>query len=276
MTTTGIASVSSAPTAHATSPLYYVSLGDSYSVGWQPGSGATTHGYANVVVNKVKRALGLQYQLMNYGCAGATTSSILNSVGCGLPAVNGAPYNGLTQAGAAEAFIAAHPGEIALITVSIGGNDITGCASPTAPADCLTQSLATAGTNMRQLTADLRAVAGPTVPIMGLTYPDVILGNWVRPPFDHNSAALSVTGFQLLINPAFQSAYASAGATFVDVTAGSGAYTPLTKLANTKPYGRIPVAVAKVCHLTWYCAVGDIHARNSGYALIAKLIVAGL
>jgi hypothetical protein len=57
------------------------------------------------------------------------------------------------------------------------------------------------------------------------------------------------------------------------VTAATGGYTPLTKTTTLKPYGTIPVAVAKVCTLTWFCKEGNIHATNSGYELIGKLIV---
>jgi hypothetical protein len=40
------------------------------------------------------------------------------------------------------------------------------------------------------------------------------------------------------------------------------------------PYGTIPRAVARVCTLTWFCAVGNIHATSTGYALIGKLVAA--
>ena len=58
------------------------------------------------------------------------------------------------------------------------------------------------------------------------------------------------------------------------MTAASGAYTSLTRTVHTKTYGVIPVPVASVCALTWFCAQGNIHARTSGYTLIGKLIVA--
>jgi len=64
----------------ASGPMHYLSLGDSYSVGYQPSptSGATS-GYTGVVA----AANGLQ--LENFGCGGATTSSILtfDDVFCG-------------------------------------------------------------------------------------------------------------------------------------------------------------------------------------------------
>ena len=43
---------------------------------------------------------------------------------------------------------------------------------------------------------------------------------------------------------------------------------------QTTQYGVIPVPVATVCALTWFCAQGDIHAKTPGYTLEGKLIVA--
>ena len=59
---------------------------------------------------------------------------------------------------------------------------------------------------------------------------------------------------------------------FVDVTRATGAYGTLEDLTVWPPYGRIPVPVAEVCRLTWYCQKGDIHARTNGYRVIADLI----
>src|SRR5579872_2541998 len=62
--------------------MYYVSLGDSYSIGYQPepAPGGPTPGYTAYVAKKKHMTLE------NFGCGGATTSSILNAVGCGAPA----------------------------------------------------------------------------------------------------------------------------------------------------------------------------------------------
>jgi lysophospholipase L1-like esterase len=262
--------------ATAASPKYYVSLGDSYSVGYQPlpKPGATS-GYTAVV------ARGTRLKLVNFGCGGATTSSILLTVGCaspyGPPAATGrVSYQTQTQAAAAEAFIRRHRGAIGLITVSIGGNDVTACATNANPVSCVSAVTTEIKTHVRTLAQGLRAAAGPGVAIIGLTYPDVILGKWVYPANDPNRslAALSVTAFRSLINPALRQAYAAAGGRFVDVTTGTGAYIPLTKTATLKPYGTIPVAVAKVCKLTWYCQLGNIHARTVGYRLIGAEILA--
>ena len=108
---------------------YYVSVGDSYSVGYQPTLGATS-GYTGYVAKKT------HLTLVNFGCGGATTTSIIDTVGCpdNLPHTAGAVlYPTTTQAAAAEAFITAHRGHIGLITVSIGGNDVTACGAAANP-----------------------------------------------------------------------------------------------------------------------------------------------
>ncbi len=262
-------------------PTYYVSVGDSYSVGYQPGKGATA-GYTGYVAGKT------HLKLVNFGCGGATTTSILQTVGCPdvLPHTAGVmTYPTTTQIAAADAFIAANKGHIGLITVTIGGNDVTGCATQANPLTCVETAVKSIDTNVTTLAADLRNAAGPTVRIIGSTYPDVILGSYVYPkhPPAASSVALakaSVVAFKTLINPALAKSYASAKASFVDVTAATGAYKPLSKETKSKSkngkkktYASLPVAVSRVCRLTWYCTKGDIHATTKGYDLIGKLIV---
>jgi lysophospholipase L1-like esterase len=260
---------------HAARPTYYVSLGDSYSVGYQPGMGATP-GYTAVVA---KRS---HLTLVNFGCAGATTTSIIDTVGCSdvLPHTGGGvTYPTTTQAAAAEAFITAHHGHIGLITVSIGGNDVTACAAAANPIPCVATAVASIKTNVTGLATALRADAGPGVPLIGLTYPDVILGDYVYPSLPATAARislakLSVVAFKSLINPALTAAYAAASGVLVDVTSATGAYGPLTKTVTVRPYGVIPVPVAQVCSLTWFCKEGNIHATTKGYTLIGQLVAA--
>jgi len=47
-------------------------------------------------------------------------------------------------------------------------------------------------------------------------------------------------------------------------------------LKNVPPYGKIPVPVADVCALTYYCSEGNIHANTKGYQDIGKFIAAAL
>lgn len=316
----------------ASSPTYYLSLGDSYSVGYQPnpttgGYGGPSTGYTGVV------AAAKGYTLENFGCGGATTASILtfpdeycgvddstnNPNGYGPAALSGTvgPFTGAeTQLQAAEAFIAANPNQVGLITVSIGGNDVTPCAaaSPTNPVngqtdaeDCVIAGLGPITSNVSSLAGGLRSAlesadgtkAGKKVPIIGLTYPDVLLGLYVNsgpggtPPntptaspsaSNLNLAQLSVTAFRGLgtlgLNPALKAAYKTAKGKFIDVTKKTHAYTNLksTTKMDIAALGlgtiTVPKAVADVCQLTWYCQFGNIHANDTGYTLIGNLVVA--
>jgi len=271
--------------------LYYISLGDSYSVGYQPSpTPGSTNGFTVPVAKKEKLILE------NFGCGGATTSSILDYTGdCvtdppsgeyGPPAATDpGPHTAKnSQVQDAEAFISAHKGSIGLITVSISGNDVTACAQAADPITCVEGVTSEIQTNVTKLASDLATAAGSGVPIIGLTYPDVILGEWVcdsttgKPPClagspNQTLANESIEAFQTLINPTLLKAYTSVSSgAFVDVTTATGAYTPLTQLTKNKTYGEIPVAVNEICELTWYCQLANIHANTKGYNLIAGLI----
>jgi lysophospholipase L1-like esterase len=256
----------------------YVSLGDSYATGYQPtgvGQGrATRQGFAHQLPGLARRR-GWNLRLVNFGCGGATTTSIIRR-GC-VPlarAVGGAPYGGRTQLQAAERFIRRNRERVGLITVSIGGNDVTACArGATDPVSCVGQAVTGIRTNVSALVRRLRRAAGPRTRIVGITYPDVILGQWLTgQQADQDLARLSVVAFRSLINPALKESYAKGRARFVDVTAASGAYGSLDQTTTLAPYGTIPVPVARVCELTWFCQYRDIHAKAGGYRLIADHI----
>ena len=259
---------------------YYVSLGDSYAVGYQPGMGSTADGFTNQTVTKAKKK-GYKLTLVNFGCGGATTTSIIKTKGCkpAARALHPAVYTKQTQADAAAAFLKAHRGEVKLVTISIGGNDVTACAKAGAgdPVACVGDAVNNGiKKNLDVLVKKIRKAAGPKVRIVGTTYPDVILGQWVREPVDQDLAKLSVVAFKSLINPALKDEYASVKGGFVDVTEATGAYGSLDDLTPFAPYGNIPKPVAQVCKLTWYCEKGDIHSKKAGYGIIADLIVGTL
>jgi lysophospholipase L1-like esterase len=271
----GDAAASPARHAGHSHTRYYVSLGDSYAVGFQPSPDpGPTSGFTGAVAHAT------HLRLANFGCGGATTTSILKTVGCtspyGPPAGSGAvAYPHQTQVAAAVAFLRHHRGHVGLVTISIAGNDITHCAAASNPTACVLSVLPVVSRNVKALASRLRAAAGRNVPIIGLTYPDVLLGLWVYPPGHPNEslATLSVTAFKDLVNPTLSRAYQSAGARFLDVTKATGSYTPLSEHTTLAPYGSVPVAVARTCTLTWYCQDGNIHATTAGYAFIGRAIV---
>lgn len=279
---TGVVTATFPPAPGAPKHQFYVSIGDSYAAGYQPTASrkghTTRNGFAYQAVT-LARAKGYDYTLVNFACAGATTSSVLTRPGCPaeLLGPGAASYAPRTQVGAAEAFLAAHRGQVGLVTVSIGGNDVTRCGLAADPVSCLTGALRTVSTNLRTLLTGLRQAAGAQTRIVGITYPDVLLGNALsKDPKLQSTAKLSTFAFQALINPALDSAYTAAGGRFVDVTAATGAYGSMTARTTLPPYGSIPVPVARICTLTFYCQFQDIHPRTPGYGLIARLVTGTL
>jgi lysophospholipase L1-like esterase len=258
----------------------YVSLGDSYATGYQVGAngrGANTRNGFAYQVPKLAKPRGYRFKLVNFGCGGETTTSLLERrTACPGPAPGGPDYEGRTQIAAAERFLRAHRGEVGLITVSIGGNDVTSCAREADPVPCVAAAVGELKANVTTLSKRLRKAAGRKPRIVGITYPDVILGQWVGPDPNQDLARLSVVAFKELINPALKAAYATARGKLVDVTRASGAYGSLDELVPLPPYAFVPKPVARVCRLTYYCEFRDIHARTRGYRLIAELIVKSL
>lgn len=262
----------------AKSGHYYVSVGDSYATGVQPTPKSfvqsTRNGFAYQVVS-LARQKGRRLTLANFGCGGATTRSILLTPGCKNPATSGPPYTE-SQADAAAAFVREHKGSIDVVTISIGGNELVTCARQPSFADCLTRAMpdveANIGTLVRQL---VRAGVAPDR-ILGLTYPEILLGAWTWQNPDRDRVRTSQELFKTVFNPALKRAYEQAGATFLDITAASGGYDSLETTTSLAPYGTVPVAVARVCQLTFYCQFRDVHARTAGYRLIAEQIVGAL
>ncbi len=224
------------------------------------------HGFAYQVVT-LARTRGYHFILRNFACDGATTTSIVNQVGCPVraPGPDAMSYPTRTQAAAADRFIAR--GQVGLITVSIGGNEILGCTDSASFTPCVTQALPGIEANLHTLLAGLRQAVGPKVPIVGLTYPDVFLGlNTSNDPSQKSVAVVSVAGFQKLFNPALEAEYRAVGAVFGDVTDATGTNVPLTETTPwpSAPSGSIPIAVADVCSLTYYCQLQDVHPKTRG------------
>jgi lysophospholipase L1-like esterase len=266
-------------TADAAKPKrqLYVSLGDSYATGFQPSivdqRDGTRNGFAYQLPGLAKRR-GYRFKLVNFGCGGETTATLLERTArCAGRGPGGVDYAGRTQIAAAERFLRKNRRKVGLVTVSIGGNDVTRCVSDPDPIACVTAAVTAIDENVAEIAERVREAAGKKVRIVGITYPDVLLGEWVGPNPSQDRARLSLIAFRELINPALERAYEAAGGTFVDVTAASGAYGPLEETTSRlAAYGSIPLPVAKVCEYTYYCEYRDIHARTSGYRLIAELI----
>ena len=266
------------PAVQAKPSQYLVSLGDSYAVGYQPGKGSTKEGFVYQIPGMAKKR-GYNLKVVNFGCGGATTKSMIEQIGCPKAGLGpGAkPFN-KTQIAAATDFIRANRKKVALITVSISGNDVTKCVNAADPITCVADATAAIKANVGNATKQLRSAAGKKPVIVGTTYPDVVLGAWVNPGGDSakSIANLSVVAFKSLINPTLKASYAEGQGKFVDVTAKTGAYGDMSVMETLAPYGSIPKPVADVCKITWYCEKRDIHANKSGYRIIAQMVTAEL
>lgn len=236
---------------------YYVALGDSLAYGYQP-THVTGQGYVDQLYAHL-HARDPRLRLSNLGCPGETTTSMLRGGVC--------PYTGFSsQLDAALAFLREHRGEIGLITLDIGANDINGCASGgTINQACVTQALSTIADNGRRIVAELRAVA-PFTRIVGMTYYDPFLAAWLTGAAGQQLAAQSVQVSDVF-NGLLTRIYRAAWFQVADV-AGAFSTDDMTTLVNG-----VPLDVARICQWTWMCAPAplgpDIHANQQGYGVIA-------
>ena len=233
----------------------YVSLGDSYATGYQVGAngrGANTRNGFAYQLPKLAKPRGYRYKLVNFGCGGETTTSLLErKSACPGPAPGGARLRGPDAGRRRRALPARAPrrGRPHHRLDRRQRRDALRRARPTRSRASPPRST-TIKANVTTLAKRLRQAAGKKTRIVGITYPDVILGQWVGQDADQDLARLSVVAFKELINPALKAAYATARGRFVDVTRASGAYGALDELVPLPPYQFVPKPVARVCRLT--------------------------
>jgi lysophospholipase L1-like esterase len=179
-------------------------------------------------------------------------------------------YDTGSQLGDAVAFLDAHPGEVAFITIDIGANDIfLDCNGDPA---CFIPQIAT---NLPFILDTLRDHAGPGVPIVGMNYYAPNIAQWLEDPVAGQAAAADIVAF----NGFLGSLYGGRGVPVADV--GSAfAVTDFTTLVDLQGVGLVPLSVYNVCSLTWACAGPphgpDVHANNDGYGVIAEAFAAVL
>ncbi len=244
--------------AAASPARYYVAMGDSLAAG----SGST--GGADYVNDLYRYAEPLVpgLQVDNLGCSGETTTTMIHGGTC-----NG--YVTGSQLGDAEAFLRAHSGHIAFLTLDIGADDILGCISHTAiDQACFTAGLARVQSELPQILAGLRA-ADATVPIVGALYYDPFLQYWLGGLQGQRAARLSLRSVERL-NATLTTIYhqwgvsiASAPRTFRSADfQRSATWDGLT----------LPTNVATVCNWTLMCSSGgsNVHTDNAGYAELAS------
>lgn len=294
----GVAAAALALTAAATIPAaagqrpdgqhgteYYLSLGDSLSVGDQPNAQGTTlptdQGYADQLY-AVLRPSDRDLRLAKLGCPGETSGTLVNGGICGYAGHNRDSLTGDTgtQLAAALAFLHAHHGRVPLITLDIGANDLNPClalSSISAITACLPPVFAALEQNLGTTLATLRA-ADPGATIVGMTYYDPELADWLTGPAGQAFAQASIS-LADAFNQVLSAVYQQAGVPAADVLTAFET-SDMTDTVNVPGIGTLPKDVALICAWTWECAPPPVgpneHANAAGYGVIAAAFVATL
>jgi lysophospholipase L1-like esterase len=254
---------------------YYVALGDSLSTGFQPtleGEGIETHsGYVDDIYGQ-ERQYTHDLELIDFGCPGDTTTSLLTGAG-NYPLARRlhCDRSAGSQLNAALAFLRAHnrAGEVPLITLDIGINDLNRCSALPDPASCLQAGEAAIKTNLPRILRELRATAPSGARFATMTLYDTYLG---KGPAQGATTANA---------NAFLGAYREANVTITADDAAAGFRTADVADAfhtyDTTPVhwrgAHVAANVARTCVLTWSCSPPpinhNIHPDGHGYRVIA-------
>jgi lysophospholipase L1-like esterase len=255
------------PTAFADdrAPFYYVALGDSLAAGYQPDASiGPDQGYVPRVFQAFQAKVP-NSELVNLGCGGATTTTLLSGGGA-------CDYDAGSQLAAAEQFLRDHRGRVLLVTIDIGGNDINRCAATgTIDEACAADAIGTVVTNLREIMRRLR-LAAPLVRMVGMNYYDPYLAAWLSGAAGQALAQQSI-GLTRQLNEQLTAVYTARRARVADVE-GAFATTDLATTTALAGVGEVPLAVARICTLTWMCSRQDIHPTSADYAVIAQAFLA--
>lgn len=252
--------------ASAATGSYYLALGDSLGAGYQPGLGDNkTGGYVGAVLAHLKQT-DPSVELNNLSCSGETTGTMLKGGICTYPQGN--------QLAAGVAFAKAHKNELSLITIDIGANDIDSCATTTGvDFTCLAKGLATVNTQLPQILGQLRAAA-PNARLVVVNYYNPFLAAWLTGTSGQTLAKTSVT-LADTFDGEIASAAAGVKAPVADVQTAFSS-SDFTPTVTVKPYGSLPLNVARICQWTWMCSKDNIHANDAGYAVMGKAVIAAI
>ena len=242
--------------------VYYVSVGDSLAASIQP-TGDRRHGYVEQLYAAL-RATRPNLRLVKLGCGGESTVSMrygtqdpTRVLGCAPPPGQSVIHPSETQLRKAMDFLNAHRGQVAVVTIDIGGNDLLHIDAhgkpvycPLDPTGCGTR-IATMARNLAAVLRELKAAAGPGVPFVGMTYDDV-----VAPRCISNRSLMSACERFDVFNRTLADTYAAA-------------HVPVADVAGAFENGDLGKAAKHVCAWTWFCSRGDMHPNTVGYGVIA-------
>jgi len=248
---TGFAAPARASDSEAT--VWYLAIGDSVSKGLQPGLGIDPDGGFTGQVLDHLQASDDKYKQRNLACHVTETSAEMISGG-------DCAYEEGSQLAQALVFLRAHSDTTGVVTLTIGGNDISPCLGAgdvTAIQVCIGQRLQQLAANLSRILHDVHEAAPSAI---------VVVGNYYNPYVIHPTmGALSVQAASAL-----NSVIAQVAVAYGD---------PVADVAHefhSAPEYPIAEAQGWICLRTYMCAMGNIHPRDSGYDLFAAAFIAKL
>ena len=208
-------------------------------------------------------------KLVKLGCGGETTTSFLTGQGnSGDALLLGCNPAGGSQMVAAERFLREHRrrGEVALLTLDIGANDIDGCEAEEAiDATCVIRGAEHISANLPVIMRRLRRAAAPGTPMAAMTLYDPFLQLYLTP--GGHAEAIASDEYARNVNEGLARLYRAGGFRVAHVDVAFHTYDLSRKTSLAGQPHPVPVAVAEVCRLTWMCAPrsrGTQHPRQQG------------
>jgi len=254
-----------ASAAAAEPPPYYLALGDSLARGIQPDRNGllvdTNQGYVDDLY-AFYRSRRPELRLVKLGCSRETTGTMITGGVCVYPL--------RSQLAQAVQFLQTH--RVALVTLTIGADNVLQCLNPTGfDPDCVAAGIGAAGIDLPLILATLRTAAGPNVPIVAMNYYDPFLGLWRLGPEGQAFAIDSLKVTQVL-NSVLEGTFGAFQIPFADV-----AQAFRTTDFRNIPLLDLPINVFLALSWTW---IGippprgpDVHPNAIGYAVIAGAFV---
>lgn len=260
--------------------LYYVALGNSLSVGFQPDAAGvgmeTDQGYPDLIYAQLLQQFP-NLQLIKLGCPGETTQSMISGGVCD-------DYASGSQLDDALEFLVENRKQTLLVTLDIGANDLfaSDCleAPPETQQACFEAAFRATGSNLSLISSGLFSASDGTFPVVAMNYYNPLLVSWIdptTPPPLGPALAMATAALQEQFNTQVLGAvYGLNGFPVADVAAAfnSQDFTTQVPFSPPGPEGfTIPLNVATICQLTYMCVPPpqgpDIHANPTGYQLIA-------
>ena len=265
-------------------PSYYVALGDSLSVGIQPTARGqqliTRQGYVTDLYAHYATQVP-RLKLKELGCPGDDTGNVISGQGNAAAAkVYHCDREGGSQLNAAVAFIRAHAGQVKLISIDIGTNDVNACLDPAVyerglryTIACIKHGVQSIAINLPKILAALTRVAAPGTELVGGDIYDPFLAGLLTRNKLVDAISTQSVGLITKVNAEIAYADAKAGFRTADV-AGAFLTYDSAKVKAPAYGGTAQRNLVVLCSYTWVCAKAprgpNIHPNPTGYSVMAR------